>query len=365
MKNRDFKIIGRVNGEVVGIITLNEVNKKRDDSLRLKSKLKPQSRRKPVEGNSTPIIFTVISSINAVITAKIPEPIKVTPDIILKIPKVSIDVKSENIYKSLISEVQYTPSKTILVPASKNTKNTVYFNGLRLADIGYYLNVATSTKRRVYMETHLRECNITGVQRENCEPYTSSGLKNLMLTTTLLYKRFKENKDAETLLILEDDVKFLPIFKEKYQEIITDIYSKKWDIFWLGCVNNRKPKPVGNNCYQVAYPSYAQSYLVSKNFVTRLLELYKGELPSNSVADYIDGFLALVPYGTDVLLNPNKYNFYNLENPLEKLPTVFTALCHFYPLSTQCNGMSSISHNYCNLEDVLDKYHPATNPALR
>jgi hypothetical protein len=86
-----------------------------------------------------------------------------------------------------------------------------------------------------------------------------------------------------------------------------------------------------------------------------LLENY----PINShIATAIDELLCLSIFGFDVTTDPNKFNFYQLDNPLNDLPTIFTSLCYEKSLTTQYASYSDLSNTQVDYEYYIKSSHP-------
>jgi hypothetical protein len=234
----------------------------------------------------------------------------------------------------------------------------VQINNTKIADIGFYINLDKRTDRNETLQKHLEEFEITGVERFSARSDNSAGQLNLINTTFDIYEKFLET-DAETLLILEDDCKFLPILKEHSHNIFNDIYSCDWDLFWLGCVNRRSPIKYKNNCYQVSSTSYAQSYIIKRRMCQDILTHFK----NNWAHLGVDELLTLFAYGVDLAKNPNKYSFYQSDQPLNDFKTEYLCLCHTYALSTQYNSYSDLWKHVTTLENWIPKHHPNEKPS--
>jgi hypothetical protein len=165
------------------------------------------------------------------------------------------------------------------------------------------------------------------------------------------------DSNFETVLVLEDDCKFLDILKNQGEKVFNDINNTDWDLFWLGCRNRKEPIIYKNNCYQVSSVSYSQSYLIKRNMCEFIVNNFDNE---NFFKQPVtpDELLTLSPYGADVVLNSEKYNFYNLEQPLNSLPTIFKHLCYKKPLTTQYASYSDIWNSEINYEDYIKKGFP-------
>jgi GR25 family glycosyltransferase involved in LPS biosynthesis len=173
----------------------------------------------------------------------------------------------------------------------------------------------------------------------------------------MIYEKFLKT-DYETLLVLEDDCLFLPSLTENVDEVLNDIYSVEWDIFWLGCRNRILPLQHKDKTYKVLSVSHAQSYIIKRDFCTHLLENYPIDTFSSTA---IDELLCLAIYGKDVVADPNKYNFYQLNNPSESLTLHFTSLCYEDALTTQYPSYSDLWHNDVNYSQYLIQSFPIYN----
>jgi hypothetical protein len=234
----------------------------------------------------------------------------------------------------------------------------VKINNTKIADLGFYINLDKRTDRNDILQQHLAEFEITGIERFSARSETTSPQLNLVNSTFDIYEKFLET-NAETLLILEDDCKFLSEFKEYSENIFNDIYSCDWDLFWLGCVNRRPPLKYKNNCYQVSSVSYTQSYIIKRKMCEDILTYFKNDW-SNLGADEM---LTLFAYGVDLAKDPNKYSFYQSEQPLNDFPVKYLCLCHTFPLSTQYNSYSDLWGHYTNLEEWIPLHHPTEIPS--
>lgn len=235
----------------------------------------------------------------------------------------------------------------------------VTLNGEKLADFGVYINLDYRTDRKGSIERELLDFNINGVNRFAglTDTVADCGPCNLLNTTFKIYEEFL-NTGLESLLVLEDDCKFLEPLNTLSSEILTNIYSTDWDLFWLGCVNRKKPKFIKNKCYQVSSVCYAQSYIIKRNMVKGFLR----DVPRNFYIHGIDELLNLYTYSMDLVKNPflEGFNFYNQDNPLDVYSTNFKALCYELPFSTQYNFYSDNWKYTTNLQNWIPLHHPRT-----
>lgn len=228
----------------------------------------------------------------------------------------------------------------------------VKINNKKLADIGFYINLDARTDRNDQLLKNLKDFNITGVERYSAKCDDPTASINLINTTLEIYKKFLDS-DAETLLILEDDCKFLEPLNIESEKIVDDIYSTDWDLFWLGCFNRRKPIFYKNNCYQVSSVSHAQSYLITRKIAEESLQWKTGY-----GFGHIDEFLCLYVYSPEVALDPNATKFYEMNQPLDNFKPVFKALTYKYALSTQYNSYSDLWKFDTTLCEYISSSHP-------
>lgn len=233
----------------------------------------------------------------------------------------------------------------------------VTINNTKIADLGFYINLDKRTDRNARLLENLSNYNISGVERFSAFNHTSTPQYNLILSTFAIYKKFLESS-AETLLILEDDCEFLPPLNEYFVNIFNDIHSTEWDVFWLGCVNRKHPKFYKNNCYQVSSPSYAQSYIIKRKMCEDILHYFENDWNNLNP----DELLCLFAYGYEIAKDPNQFNFYQTEQPLDVFPVKYISLCHTFPLTTQYNSYSDLWGHVTNLEDWIPKHHPDVMP---
>ena len=230
----------------------------------------------------------------------------------------------------------------------------VSINKVKIADVGYVINLDKRTDRLENIQTQFDDLNITGVQRFSAVDNLGSGPLNCKQSHYRVYEEFLKT-DREVLLVFEDDCLFLDPLKTEYEKIINDIYSTDWDLYWLGCRNRRWPIHYKNKSYKVSSVSHTQSYLIKRNMCEYLLENY----PINShVTTAIDELLCLSIFGFDVTTDPNKFNFYQLDNPLNDLPTIFTSLCYEKSLTTQYASYSDLSNTQVDYEYYIKSSHP-------
>jgi hypothetical protein len=229
----------------------------------------------------------------------------------------------------------------------------VKINDVKISDIGYYINLDKRTDRNEHLLKNLNDVNITGVNRYSAISDGASPQINLINSTFQIYKKFIST-DAESLLILEDDCKFLDILKIDYEKIFNDINNTDWDLFWLGCVNRRTPIYYKNNCYQVSSVSYAQSYIIKRKMCEDILKFFENDFHNHG----IDELLCLFAYGKEITANPNKNGFYLEDQPLDKFNTLYKCLTYESPLSTQYNSHSDLWNHMTNLESWIPNHHP-------
>lgn len=233
--------------------------------------------------------------------------------------------------------------------------NMITVNGEKLCDIGYYINLDKREDRKQKLLSNLETFNVKGVERYSARTDNSTAGINLVNTTLDIYKLFLKS-DAETLLILEDDCQFLEPLNCESKQIISDINSVNWDLFWLGCHHRQSPVYVSNNCYRVSSVSYAQSYIIKKPFAKEVIDTIEehgyigGALP--------DEILCLLAYSRDIAVNPNKFDFYKHQKPLESFQTQFISLCYKYALSTQYNSYSDLWFFETTLNEFICSSHP-------
>ena len=229
----------------------------------------------------------------------------------------------------------------------------VLFQNYKFADVGYYINLDKRTDRKQILEQQLDALNITGVQRFSANSSTNSAPLNCKLSHFEIYKKFLST-DYDTLLILEDDCKFLPYLFENIEEVHKNIFSSEFDIFWLGCKNRRWPKQFKNKCFQVQSVSHTQSYIIRRKMCQYIVE----KIQNNELGLCIDELLCLVPYGYEVAYDPHKYRYYDLDSPLDHLPTIFTALCYEKPFTTQYASYSNIVEQDVDYSDYITAGFP-------
>ena len=226
-----------------------------------------------------------------------------------------------------------------------------------IAEIGYYINLDEREDRKENIMSQFQKFDIVGVQRFSAIKIGIDRPGNCKKSHYELLKKLVES-DKEVMLVLEDDCKFLDILVDNSDEIFNKINNTEWDIFWLGCRNRRNPIFYKNNCYKVSSVSHAQSYLIKKSFAKHILETYP-IYPTDNIGQIpIDELYCLSIYGEEVVRNPNQFNFYNLDQPLDVLSTKFISLCYESPLTTQYSSFSDLWGFNTDTEEYLITSHP-------
>lgn len=229
----------------------------------------------------------------------------------------------------------------------------VKINDIKIADLGFYINLDRRTDRKKKLTKQLDDFNITGVERYSAFEKSNSNVINCLHSHFNLYKKLIDS-DHETMLILEDDCLFLDVLKENQEEIFENINKTEWDIFWLGVQNRKEPKYVKNKIYQVSSPNYAQSYIINKKTCKDIIENYPIDLNSSlGIPSTPDEFLCLYQYGREVVYNPKKFNFYQLEQPMDVLEVKIKSYCYETALTTQYSSYSDLWGIVTNYENYI------------
>jgi GR25 family glycosyltransferase involved in LPS biosynthesis len=213
----------------------------------------------------------------------------------------------------------------------------VFFNNIKIADLGFYINLDRREDRRQIIEEQFNKFNITGVKRFSANEDTDSGPINCAKSHYSILK-ILAGSNFDSVLIMEDDCKFLDFLIEESHDIFNNINNTKWDLFWLGCRNRRSRKYYENNCYLVSSVSHAHCYIVKKDLAIKLIDTYYGRYNHTS----IDELLCLSLYGEKVVSDPNTVDFYNLSQPLDVLETHFISMCYEKCLATQYASYSDL-----------------------
>jgi hypothetical protein len=230
----------------------------------------------------------------------------------------------------------------------------ITINDFKFADIGFYINLDHRVDRKEKLEEQLCKYNIKNVSRHTANQATDSGPQNCKSSHYEIYRKFLET-EHERLLVLEDDCLFLPYIYENTLEVYNNISSLNFDLFWLGCRNRRWPKPYKNQCYQVQSVSNTQSYIINRKLCEYILNNFS-EFGHSNLA--IDELLCLVIFGYDVAYDPNKFKFYEMDNPLDELKTLFLALCYERALTTQYKSYSDLWHVDSDYETYISSSFP-------
>lgn len=233
----------------------------------------------------------------------------------------------------------------------------VTINNIKIADLGYVINLDKRTDRLEKINQQMVDFNIKGVTRLSATDTLNSGPLNCKQSHYRAYEEFLKT-DGEVLLVLEDDCQFLDPIHLETETIFNNINNTDWDLFWLGCRNRRTPILYKNKTYKVSSVSHAQSYLIKREMCEYLLKTY----PMKShLTTAIDELLCLSVYGYDVTTNPSIVGFYQLDSPIDKLPTMFTSLCYEKSLTTQYASYSDLWHMEVDYTDYIKSSHPKIN----
>jgi GR25 family glycosyltransferase involved in LPS biosynthesis len=233
----------------------------------------------------------------------------------------------------------------------------VTIKGKKIADLGYYINLDNRVDRKEKLEDQLLKFDIHGVERFSAVNNTTTATVNCKRSHFELYQKLVDS-EFDTLLVLEDDCLFMDFLIEESDKIFEDINNTDWDVFWLGCRNRRSALPYKNNCYIVSSASHAQSYLIKKDFAKHLIDTYPVYPHDNQSNLLPDELLTLAVYGKEVTTNPNEFNFYNLDQPLNVLPTFFKGLTYEKSLSTQYSSYSDLWGYVTDWEEYIIRSHP-------
>ena len=89
----------------------------------------------------------------------------------------------------------------------------IKFNNIKIADIGFYINLDKRKDRKEKIESQLNEFNISGVERFSAFDEYDANTLNCKRSHLMLMKKLLDS-DFDTLLILEDDCLFLDVLKK-------------------------------------------------------------------------------------------------------------------------------------------------------
>ena len=99
---------------------------------------------------------------------------------------------------------------------------SVKIGGNILADIGVYINLDRRQDRNEYFKNQLLCADVKGVKRRSANDSQHGGVSGLIETTFNIYNEFLKT-GKETMVIFEDDCKFLNTFKDNSKQICEDI----------------------------------------------------------------------------------------------------------------------------------------------
>ena len=90
----------------------------------------------------------------------------------------------------------------------------VTFNDVKIADVGYYINLDSRVDRKDNIESQFNKFNIKGVNRFSAFSSYSSNPSNCKKSHYQLFELFLHS-NYNTMLVLEDDCKFLDFLKDE------------------------------------------------------------------------------------------------------------------------------------------------------
>ena len=100
------------------------------------------------------------------------------------------------------------------------------------------INLARRRDRRIATEQELSRIGwsakfFSAIEPKNAGNFPSIGVRGCFLSHLAVLKDAKEN-GSERLIILEDDIKFVPNFVKRWQLAVEALASEPWSIFYAG-----------------------------------------------------------------------------------------------------------------------------------
>lgn len=238
----------------------------------------------------------------------------------------------------------------------------VTINNNKIADIGYFINLDSRVDRKEILLKQLDTINLNGLERYSAYDKSTCGVVNCATSHFKLYEKLIDS-NYDTMLVLEDDCLFLEDFILHNKQILADIYSYDWDIFWLGTRQRRSPKHYNGKVFQVSSPAHTQSYIIKKDTCKDIIKNYYvtdvGGITSyndGGIGHPIDEFLCLYHYGYEMVNVPNDFKFYESEQPLDDFKTHITELCYNKALTTQYTSQSNVTSSQSWAKMTQEEY---------
>lgn len=134
----------------------------------------------------------------------------------------------------------------------------------------FYINLEHRTDRKALVETELHNIGI------NAKRFNAIKLDNGAVGCSLSHLKILQDadeKNADHILIIEDDIKFLDpeLFKTQINKFF-ELHHNDWDVI-LFAGNNMPPyKPIDNTCIQVSCCQTTTGYLVNGHYIKTLMQ---------------------------------------------------------------------------------------------
>ena len=163
------------------------------------------------------------------------------------------------------------------------------------ADIGFYINLDTSTERKENANKLIEKFNIDGLLRfealrDRMIQFSCTKSHLSVFETCLL-------NDIEMVFVAEDDFHIEnelyqpnsePIyFQDKIKEIKKDLDKLEWDVFLFGCNPKTHIIPKTNNVGLISKSTGAWAYIIKKRAYTFLLENLNYKRDYIAIDDYL------------------------------------------------------------------------------
>jgi GR25 family glycosyltransferase involved in LPS biosynthesis len=187
---------------------------------------------------------------------------------------------------------------------SSNCKNTEPFNNINninnKIDANIYINLENRTDRKELLLKEFQKMNLTNIYRIAAVPIPKNGHKGCCQSHILALELAKLN-NWDTVAIFEDDFE-LNVSPEEYNRLVNKALNyPKWDVIVLHGSNQKKKKDieVAGDIYYLKHSTQSTAYIIKKEYIDTLLELFRNCNSNMSPDHWGDGTIKWESYALD------------------------------------------------------------------
>ncbi len=186
----------------------------------------------------------------------------------------------------------------ILISFIDNKQNDKFSNINRNIDSYIYINLENRTDRKELLLKEFEKINVKNIFRIAAIPIPKNGHKGCCQSHILALELAKLN-NWDTVAIFEDDFE-LNVSPEEYNRLINKaINYPKWDVIVLHGSNQEKKTEIDNDMYYLKHSTQSTAYIIKKEYINKLLELFKNANLNMSRDYWGDGKTKWEPYALD------------------------------------------------------------------